>query len=119
MAAGVGAAADQPGRHHPRIVDHQAIAPAKDIGHVADVAVFQRVAAAIDDHHPGIAATDGRRLGNQLLRQIVVVLIQFRHDMAPHNGALLGKLSFTRTAQIEYKRRARVVGGAHAAYTSP
>ena len=72
-------AADQPGGHDPRVVNHQAVALPEDFGQIADVLVVQRVGATVHHQQPGVAPANHRRLGNQPLRQIVVVLVQFRH----------------------------------------
>ena len=88
MAARVVTPAHQPGRHHPRVVDHQAIVRPQDFGQVSNVFVFQRLAPSIDDQQPGVGSANGRRLRDQLLRQFIVVLVQFRHDAAPCRNRL-------------------------------
>ena len=79
MSARAHPAANEPRGNDSRVVNHQAVPPAENRHEVADVLVLQGVAAAIDQQQPGIAAANRRRLGNQPLRQIVVVIGQFRH----------------------------------------
>ena len=92
MAAGAIAAAQQPGGHHPRIVQHKAIPGPKDLGQIANVMMRQRLLAAIDDQQAGIDPRGDRLLGDQVPRQFVVVLIEFAH------------------CPIEYKQPARQSG---------
>ena len=68
----------------------------RKFGQVADVLVLQRVAAAIDHHQPGIAAANRRRLGNQPLRQLVVVVGQFGH-----HWIIVGELWWRRQGEGE------------------
>jgi len=79
MSARTRPAADKPGGNDPRVVDHQAIRPVQKLDQVADVLVLQRTIAAIDHQQPGVAAAYRRRLGNQPLRQIIVVVGQLGH----------------------------------------
>ena len=79
MSAGALAATQQPGGHHLRVVQHQAIPRPKDLGQIANVVMCERLLAAIDDQQPGIDPRGDRLLGDQVPRQFVVVLIEFAH----------------------------------------
>ena len=79
MSARTLAATQQPGGHHPRIIQHEAVAGPKDLRQVANVMMRQRLLAAINDQQAGIDPRGGRLLGDQVPRQFVVVLIEVAH----------------------------------------
>ena len=79
MSAGAITATQQPGGHHPRVVQHQAIPGPKDLGQIANMVMRERLLTAIDDQQASIDPRGGWLLGNQVPRQFIVVLIEFAH----------------------------------------
>ena len=98
MRAGVLLHAEQAGRQHAGIVEHQTVARLQILHKIAEMAVLQRARAAVHDHQPGCVARLNRRLRDQLLRQIVVKVtclhIIFLFRIIPFNKFRLTPMPF-------------------------
>ena len=66
-------------RNHPRVVQRQTIPALQKFPQISDMMMGKRTLATINNQRRAFVRDDARRLGNQLPRQVVVVLVNFAH----------------------------------------
>lgn len=81
LAAGGGAAADEPRGHDAGVVDDDEIAGREELGQVADVAVVDRAVGAAEHEQPGVGSALQRLLCDQLFGEVVVVKVGVGHKV--------------------------------------
>ena len=81
LPAGGGAPADEPGGHHPRVVDDDEVARREDLRQIADAAVMQRARRPVHDEQPRRGPVGERLLGDEVGGQVVVVEIGVGHAL--------------------------------------
>lgn len=79
MPAGGPAAANQPGGQDLGFVQHQGVAGPQQQWQFADVLVGDRAGSPVDDHQPGVDPVGCRLLGDQVLGERIIVLVDFGH----------------------------------------
>lgn len=76
---GRGPSADEPRRHHPRVIHDDEIIRREQVGQVADLAVRERTIHAPDDQESRGGPVSQRLLGDQFPREFVVVEVRVGH----------------------------------------
>ena len=70
-AAG-GAVADEPGRDHSGVIEHQTVPRAEELGQLIEVVVLHRPGVLVQGEKPGGISPLQRGLGDELLGQVKV-----------------------------------------------
>jgi hypothetical protein len=72
--------AKKPGRDNPSVIHHQEIPRQEQPGEIEKPAVRERTAQTIHDKQPGMIPFGGRRLCDEILRQVVIVVFYIKHS---------------------------------------
>ena len=78
-----GPLAQKAGRQHPGVIHHQAVPRIQIVDDIIKMPVLQRAGSPVQHQKPGAVPPLQRRLGNQLLRQIIPKIMGF-HGISPH-----------------------------------
>ena len=73
FAAGVRSPANQPGRQHARVIEHQTIARPQQVSKLANPAMLNRTRLPIKHQQPRSIPLRQRLFGDQLFRKLVVI----------------------------------------------
>ena len=80
--------ADQSGGHDPAVIDRQHISRVQIVKNIGKNAMRDLTGPAVEYHQAAAVAPLQRRLGNQLLRQIIIIVGSFGHQAFLHGFTL-------------------------------
>ena len=87
-------------RQHPGVVEHQAVSGIQQLQNVRKMPVADVPGSPVQGHEPGGVPLLQRRLGNQLLRQIIVKIMSFQAILSLKQPCGVG-ISQQRTGSIQ------------------
>jgi hypothetical protein len=81
-------ATEEPGRNHPGVVDHQEVAGQEQLREIDKIPVCHRPGRTVHNHEARLVPLRGRDLGDQSLRQVVIIVFNVEHrQKAPKKNA--------------------------------